>query len=204
MRLGARYGKAIALAALATFVAACASKQPTELVPPRLDLARYRALGLVEFSANGAQGLGAAATREFMTAIHAAQPGTPVLELGRAGAADPQAVKALATRSDVDVVVLGEVSEHKSTPRLALDPAWRSASAQASLEASLDVRMLDGATGATIWSASSRRSIPIASLNVSGGLPRLDANPVEEARAILVRDLVDDVTFDLRSRWVQR
>jgi hypothetical protein len=67
------------------------------------------------------------------------------------------------------------------------------------------VRLLDGASGATVWSAASERTIPVVSFDSApGGLPRLHAKPADEARAILVRDLVSDVTYDMRPMWVQR
>lgn len=213
MRRRAHLVIAVTLALAAGLVTGCASKRPAELVPPRLDLSRYETLGIVEFAATGAKGLGASATREFLASVHDAQPGTPVLEIGSASRAfghagadpDPEAIRALAERTKVQAVIIGRIAEEKSTPRVRLAPSWGSASASAQLVASLDVRILDGATGATVWSSSSRREIPIAGIDLStAGVSRLDANPIEEARATLVRDLAYDVTFDLRPRWVQR
>ncbi len=202
----------LALAAL--FAASCAARAPAEYVPPRLDLARYSTLGIVEFGGRGAKGLGEPATREFMSAVHAAQPGTPLLELGSFARAfpgssrdalDPEAVRALAARTHVDVIVLGEVIEEKASPRVSIDPAYGTASASAKLSTSLVVRMLDGVSGATVWSASSRRNISLAGIDLTTvGVRHVGATPAEEARAILIRDLVSDVTFDLRPRWVQR
>lgn len=203
----------IALALSAFLAAACAAKRPSVLEPPRLDLSRYETLGLVEFRASGAKELAALATREFLSSVHAAQPGTPMLELGSAGRAlgvaageapDPEAVRALAARSHVDAIVLGEIHAQTSQPRMALDPAYGTASASASLQGTLDVRILDGATGATVWSASARGEVPLAGIDLTArGISRLDANPVEEARAALVQSLVDEATFDLRPHWVQ-
>lgn len=216
MRRNVSFVSAITLALAAVLSMACASRPslPPELVPPRLDLARYRTLGLLEFTSSGSkQKLGPAATREFLAALHDAQPGTPVLELGslkqalgsKSGATDPAALRALAERSHVDVIVVGELTEHKASPRVSLEPAYGVASASAKLSVSLDVRILDGASGATVWSSSSRREIDIAGIDLTtAGISRIDANPAEEARRILVRDLIEDVTFDLRPRWVQR
>ena len=62
----------------------CAEKGPPPvLVPPRLDLARYPTLGIVEFDATGGSGLGALATREFLAA---AAPGLPVQSIEEARA----------------------------------------------------------------------------------------------------------------------
>jgi hypothetical protein len=186
--------------------------EPPVLVPPRLDLARFGTLGIVEFDASGGADLGALATREFLAALHDAQPGTPVLELGSAarafalpsGAApDADAVRALGARAHVDALVLGTVAERHAKPRVALDGGGLAASAH--LLGTLDVRILDARSGATVWSRAVRGEVPLAGLGVARvGIPRVDATPVEEARVALVRTLVDEACFDLRPRWVRR
>jgi hypothetical protein len=195
---------------LAPLIAGCASREPAplqaepEYVPPRLELARFGALGLVEFS--GAEA-GVAATAAFLAAVHAAQPGTPVLELGACagGRLDPAAIRELAARERVDAIWVGAVTEVLHKPRLALSAELGVASASARRKASLTVRLFDGASGATLWSASSERTLPVMSVDGSlRGLSNLHTTPAEEARALLVRDLVDDVTLDLRGQWVSR
>src|SRR5512145_2798988 len=51
-------------------------------VPPRMDLQSYGTLGIVEFTSNSAPAINGHATREFQAHIHAAQPGTRIVELG--------------------------------------------------------------------------------------------------------------------------
>jgi hypothetical protein len=208
-RLAHRSLCAIAFAAL---LASCASRPPAELVPPRLELASFGAIGVVEFAATNAKGkrsesLGTAATREFVSSVHAAQPGTPLLELAAAAGAapSPHQVRELAAREHVDAIALGEIVLSEATPRVGLDAAYGVASASARLKARIAVRLLDGKSGATLWSATSEREIPLMSAALTrDGLSNVDARSTEEARAILVRDLVYDVTGDLRARWVQR
>lgn len=203
----------LACALWLAFTASCAEKAPPVYVPPKLDLARYSTIGIVEFDATGHPGLGALATREFLSSVHDAQPGTPVLELGPASRAfglapgatpDAEAVRALATRSQVDAVVLGAIAEQKGKPRVALD-ARRGLEASAHLLGTLDVRVLDARTGATVWSAAVRSEVPVAALGVARvGVPRVEATPVEEARVALVQALVGQASFDLWPRWVRR
>jgi len=199
-------------ALLLGFPSGCAEKGPPVLIPPKLDLARYPTIGIVEFDATGPVDLGALATREFVSAVHDAQPGTPVLELGSASRAfgpaagatpDPEAIRALAARTQVDAIVLGAIGERKAKPRVALDAGGLAASAH--LLGTLDVRVLDARTGATVWSTAVRSDVPVAALGVTRvGVPRFDATPVEDARVALVQDLVDEACFDLRPRWVRR
>jgi len=51
-------------------------------VPPRMDLKSVGTLGLVEFASNADAALSSRATREFEAQIHAAQPGTRLVDLG--------------------------------------------------------------------------------------------------------------------------
>jgi hypothetical protein len=196
------------LAALIALALGCASQPepPPEYVPPRLDLASFQTLGIVEFSGGGQLGLGAATTEEFVTAVHAAQPGTPLLELGGGvGRLTPDAIRALAKRENVDAVFVGEIVESKAKPRVAIDPAFGTGAVSSERKAKISVRLFDGVSGATLWSASSERTIPVVAMSGAfGQLPNVRTTPAEEARAILVRDLVQDVTLDLRPRWVRR
>lgn len=202
------------LAPALLLLAGCASRQPAEYVPPRLDLSVYGTLGIVDFHASGAEEVGTAATREFLAAVHAAQPGTPVLELGDAATALPgvrpgklpaSAIRELAERERADAIWVGEIREGEDSPRFALDPEYGIASASAQRKAKLEVRLVDGVSGATVWSASSERTIPVMAVNGTlRGLSGLHTKSAQEARAILVRDLVNDVTYDMRPRWVQR
>jgi hypothetical protein len=190
----------------------CASEpeRPAEYVPPRLDLARFQTLGIAEFSGGTKSGMGAMATEEFLAAIHAAQPGTPMLELGAVaglgrGAPAPEAVRTLAQREHVDAVFVGEVVETKTKPRVEIGPDLASGSVASERKAKITVRLVDGASGASVWSATSERTIPVVSANGAfGALPNVHTTPVDEAREILVRDLVNDVTLDFRPQWVRR
>ncbi len=216
MTLATRSPLALLAPVLLSLLASCSShpQRPAEYVPPRLDLAQYGSLGIVEFSSNTKHGLGASATEEFVAAVHAAQPGTPVLELGELASAlpgglrgklDAAAIRALAAREHVDAIWVGEIAEGEGKPRVAVDPSFGSASATAERKAKISVRLLDGTSGATVWSAASERTIPVVSFDGTlGSLPRVHTKPADEARAILVRDLVSDVTFDFRPQWVQR
>jgi hypothetical protein len=212
MSLPRPLGVLLSCAFLFALASGCAEKGPPVLIPPKLDLARYPTIGIVEFDATGPAELGPLATREFVAALHDAQPGTPVLELGSAARAfgpaagatpDPEAIRAVAARTQIDAIVLGAIVERKTKPRVALDAGGLAASTQ--LLGTLDVRVLDARTGATVWSTAVRSEVPVAALGVARvGVPRVDATPVEEARVALVQHLVDEACFDLRPRWVRR
>lgn len=189
---------------LLLLLASCASRQPAVYMPPRLDLARYGAIGIVEFAGSATGGLERAATDAFLGAVHSAQPGTPVLEFGSGHGIDPASIRALAAREHVDAIWVGELTEGQEQPRLAINAEHGRASASARRKASISVRLFDGATGATVWSASSQRTIPVMAIDGTlSGLGNLRTTPIDEAREILVRDLVNDVTCDLRPYWAE-
>jgi hypothetical protein len=206
----------VALGIAAGLAGGCAD-HPETLEPPRLDLARYSAIGMVTFRASGPAGSavnGEAATKEFLATIHSAQPGTPVLELGDeagvvrgvgASALDPDAVRAIGERRRVEVVVVGHVTEKTSQPKVAVDTVWNRISAGADLQGDLEVRMLETGSGATVWSTTAHAQVPIGQIELgTTGVSGLRASPLEEARRALVQDLVWQATSDLRSHWVQR
>ncbi|HEY8154592.1 MAG TPA: hypothetical protein VII72_10740 [Myxococcota bacterium] len=211
-----RSGSGIALLVLAlagAVLGGCSRRAPQQLVwyPPRVDLARWGTLGLIEFSASGSQGLAPLASREFLSALQSAQPGTPVLELGDearvlAGlgvdALGPDAIRAIGERHRVDALIVGGLTAKPSAPSVAFDTGGRWLSASAELEGTLDARIFDTRTGATVWSTAARASEPLGRVDISpSGVAGLGANPVEKASHRLVRRLASRATADFWGRW---
>lgn len=189
----------------------CSTKPPRVWVPPPVDLADFGALGMVEFDAPAGDGLGALTSREFMSAIQRAQPGTSVLELGdekRLLAAiahpelDPEALRAIAEKYHLDALIVGVLEPALVQPKLAFDSGapWMSASAK--LESSLAVRILETRSGATLWSASTHARADVARVDLStSGVSSMGASQPDEARLTLVRRLVTGATQDFRPYW---
>lgn len=181
------------------------------LVPPRMDLARYETIGMIEFSSSGVQNLAGTASREFLAAIHSAQPGTPVLELGNeaqvlsvihAQSLDPAAIRSIGEKFHVDALVVGMLGAQEVKPRLSVGPSLESLSASAELEGVLDARILETRSGATIWTAAARAKEPLARVNLSGeGLSGVGASLPGDAKTKLVQCLVQRATEDFWSRW---
>ncbi|HEX5774019.1 MAG TPA: hypothetical protein VFY07_06810, partial [Geomobilimonas sp.] len=105
-----------ALAVVVLALAGCA-RTVTVTLPPRVDLANYPAIGLVEFTSRPPR-LGADATRKFIDNLHGAQPGIRILELGsqttvlkEAGyeELDFKAIKAIGDQFGVAAVITGTV-----------------------------------------------------------------------------------------------
>jgi hypothetical protein len=166
---------------------------------------------MIEFSARGAPGLGSLASREFLSALHAAQPGTPVLELadeprvlaalgGRA--LDPDTIRAIGERYRVDALIVGRLEAEPAVPNLAFDSAARWVTASAELQGRLDARIFDARTGATVWTNSAHATQPLARVDVSAtGVSGVGAGAAEDTQLHLVRSLVERATTDFWGRW---
>jgi len=209
-----RFGIAFLGLALAGALAVGCSKSPQRQklwFPPRVDLARWGTLGMIEFSASEDPSLGPLASREFLAALQSAQPGTPVLELGDerrvlaergADALGPDAIRAIGERHRVDALVVGRLGAKPSAPSFAFDSTALWASASAELEGTLDARIFDTRTGATVWSTASAASEPLARVDISSnGVSGLGASPAQDANHRLVRSLVSRATADFWGHW---
>jgi hypothetical protein len=203
----------LALALAGALAVGCSKSAPRQKVwfPPRVDLARWGTLGLIEFSASGSQGLGPIASREFLAALQSAQPGTPVLELGDeqrvlaergADVLDPDAIRAIGERHRVDALIVGRLEAKPSVPSFSFDSGERWLTASAQLEGTLDARIFDTRTGATVWSTAARADEPLGRVDISStGVAGLGANPVQEANHRLVRRLAARATADFWGHW---
>jgi hypothetical protein len=197
----------------ATLLVGCSSTTKV-LVPPRMDLARYGSVGMVEFSPTGQATLHREASREFMEAIQAAQPGTPILELGDprrvldavAGSDwDPATVKAIGEQFDVDVLVVGVLEAKEVKPELSIDSGLRSVSASTGVEALLTAKMYDTRSGATVWTTSARDRQKVAGVSISStGVSGSGSTGTDNLHNRMVSNLVAVATNDFRAHWVRQ
>lgn len=184
-------------------VSACASKV---LVPPRVDLARYGTIGMIEFSSDDGEGLGPLASQEFVAAIQSAQPGVPILELGEKGrvlrsvqrdALDPEAISAIGEKYRVDAVVAGDFDAEGVRPKFSMGSMMKSMSASAYIEGVLIARIFEARSGATIWMNTARGRETVAHVDISkSSLPHFGAQDPGDAQGRLVRGLVARLTTD--------
>ncbi len=203
----------VALGAAFAVLSGCA-RHPQVRVPPRLDLADYGTIGVIEFSTAAERDLGEFATQRFLQAMQSAQSGVPVLELGsrdRVLAAvgheelDFEAVRAIGDKYRVDSVLVGKLDVAKVRPRFKLSKALDSLRVKAQVEASLSVKLHAADSGATRWTRSARGAKTLAQLSVlAGGKPSVHASDPEDAYSSLVAWLVNQVSEDLRPHYAGR
>ena len=196
----------ITLLALTALLAACAAKTVVVSVPPRLDLRPYGTVGIVEFASNADAGVNAHATRQFQEQVQAAQPGTRFVELGDrqsvlaaigSRSLDLEAYKKIGKKYGVSAVFVGDIAyaEPRADLKLA-DLQKLEGGMRAEMRGDISSRLLETASGASVWSSSAwaRRELGAVSVSaehgVSGSVAK--SNPREEMVPALVYHLTED------------
>ena len=190
----------------------CAAKNQV-LVPPRVDLAAYGAIGIIEFAARPDADHGDPATRQFVQMLQEAQPGAPILELGARDAVlakvgqselDFEAVRAIGEHYRVDAVFSGDLEMSRLKPNIRFGRSFTSMKASANINGELAVRLMETRAGATVWSRTATSTANVARVGVpaGGGVPTFGATAPEDVERGLVGSLVSDLAYDFRSHWV--
>lgn len=175
-------------------------------VPPRMELRSYGTLGIVEFASSAGPALGARATREFQAHIHAAQPGTGILELGTREALlaavgsrelDAEALRRIGEKHGVSAIFLGDViySEPKTDVRVT-DINKLEGGVRTEVRGDISGRLVETRSGASVWSSSAwaRRQVGRLSVSAERGVSGTmrGADPREEMVPALVYHLTQD------------
>ena len=190
---------------LAFFLASGCSSTVLVTVPPRVDLKGYGTLGVVDFTSNSSGAVGARATQQLQEQIQAAQPGTRFIDLGSREAVlaavgrnqlDADAAKRIGKRYGVDAVFLGEIaySDPKTDVRVN-DLARLDAGLRTEVKGDISARLVETASGASVWSNSGwvRRQVGrvnVSEQGISGSMTKSD--PREEMVPALVYQLTHD------------
>jgi hypothetical protein len=167
-------------------------------VPPRVDVKSYGTLGIVDFGSNSGPDVAARALRQLEEDVQAAQPGTRVIELGDRQALlaavgsdrlDIAALKKIGEKYGVGAVFVGELAYSQPTMDVQVTDV-------AKLQGGVSGRLLETATGASVWTSSAWARRQLGSLSVSaahgvtGGMG--EANPREAMLPALVYELTRD------------
>jgi hypothetical protein len=192
-------------------LSACASKYSQ--IPARLNLAPFGRVALVAFSADQPNDpIGSLATQQFADALLQSQSGFELLELGSTDStlksltpatADPAILaQALGKQKNVPAVFVGTLKLSNLKPKGHIDASGMNV--RAGVSAELTVRLLSTSTGGTVWRSSSVASGTVGQLNISDRLPSIALRDKQDAYGELVRQLVAEVTRDLRPTWVKQ
>jgi hypothetical protein len=184
-------------------------------VPPRLDLQAYGTLGLVDFSSNSNTSINSQTTREFESHVHAAQPGTRIVELGSRESLlasvggrqlDAPTLRKIGEKYGVDAIFVGSVtySEPKATDIKVSDITKLEGGVRVEVRGDISGKLVETRTGASVWSSSAWARRALGRLNISSeqgvsGAMR-SGNPREE----MVPSLVYHLTEDFRPSTVRK
>ena len=194
----------------------CSSGTRTVRVPvaPRVELRAYPIVGLVTFSSNAQGELDRLAAEKFLQAVQAAQPGCRVIELGPEAQVlasvnrhgwDAAAMRAVKEAHGVDALVLGRIDVKRSKPDVQLSTMLRRLSVRSDVDATLTARLVETASGATVWtnSASCTTNLAHASFN-DRGQGHFGASDAEAAYGAMLDGLVDRLADDFRVHYITR
>ena len=173
------------------------------LLPPHLNLVPYGAVGLVTFTAENAKGLNEFATRRFEEYVLAAQTGIEMRDFPRADSVQVVGVAMLGPEHGVPVVFLGHLKISNVKPSGGLT-AGLSPIVEATVTVELSVWLVNTRTGGVMWRRSSAQTEKVGGLSFIGGTPSFSARDPNDAYGHIVNQLVYNVTYDVRSTWVDQ
>ena len=182
-------------------------------VPPRMDLKGYGTLGVVDFTSN-ASVAGARATQQLQEQIQSAQPGTRFIELGSRETVlaavgrnqlDADAAKRIGKKYGVGAVFLGEIAyaDPKTDVRVN-DLAKLDAGLRTEVRGDISARLLETASGASVWSNSGWVRRQIGRVNVSAEYGVSGSMSKSDPREEMVPALVYQLTYDFRPTTERR
>ena len=202
--------------ALVLSVAALLGCSSTVLVPvpPRMELKSYGTLGIVEFASSAGPALGARATRELQAHLHAAQPGTGILELGTREALlaavgsrelDAEALRRIGEKHGVRAIFLGDLiySEPKTDVHVT-DINKLEGGVRTEVRGDISSRLVETRTGASVWSSSAWARRQVGRLNVSAERGVSGAMRSSDPREEMVPALMYHLTEDFRPSAVRQ
>jgi hypothetical protein len=184
------------------------------LIPPRVDLKTYKAIGVINFSATEKKDLEEYVTQKYIQTVQSAQPGVRFLELGSKKHVltrishrelDLDAIKSIGREYNVDALIFGNFATTDPKPNLRLSSSWQSLKAGALVEASLITRIWETDSGVVLWTNSTARKKKVAGLYAdANGNIKFGASDPEQAYGQLVPEMVYANTTDFRSRYEYR
>jgi hypothetical protein len=194
-------------AALAVAVALLFTGCARVYVPPAIDLMPKEVIGIIVFRSDTKGELAEFVTEKFIESITEDQE-LRLVELGTEAklleevdmtSLGPDAIKALGEKYDLNTLFIGTLNVSEAAPSCAFGPGF--ASFEAKVNARLTAKLVETATGGTVWSNSGRDERTVAGVSKFGSSFYFDAEDPEHAYGDLARSLCRRVTRDFRHTW---
>ena len=187
----------------------CLSCGSFMLVPPEMDLIAFEKVGLIQFSAENAEGpLDELATQVFIETIMQSQRGVQVIELGtldevlnKIGAQklDQEAVQAIGESYGVSSFFHGDIKVSDVKPQIDISSLIQTMSVRAAFTISLATRLFITETGATAWTDSVIREGTLAQIRITEGMaPYFDIREQGNIYRKIISRMAFDLTRDFR------
>jgi len=214
----AKSGALMAVLALATMMGCAGGQKAPAVQPvwvaPRIDLKQHEMIGIVEFSSTSKGQLGPLATRRFTESARRDQgvvrivdvrPGAEVARSGAQARWTPEMYKALGRENNVQTLLVGQLKVSSVRPNIQVSTLFNAGHVSAQVDATLEVQMIEAATGASLWNGSGSATRTLGNVGVFGGREfAFDAADPERAYGDLVDALVEQVTRDFHATWERR
>lgn len=179
-------------------------------VPPRVDLREHEIIGVVEFSSSAKGKLGPLATQRFVESARRDQGIVRLVNLGTRVEAmrsvgrnqwDAETFRALGDKFGVRTILDGELVVSSARPDIRIAASLRAGEASAQVDATLSVELIETATGASLWSASSRSRQSLGHVGLVGNQVSFSADDPQRAYGSLVDALVEQAAGDFHAGW---
>jgi hypothetical protein len=183
-------------------------------VPPRMELARYGTLGIIQFASNAEPAIDALATRQFQEHVQAAQPGTRFIELGTrqsvlaavgARQFDAEAARKIGAKYGVAAIFVAELDYAEPSADIKLsDVSKLGGSVRAELRGDISARLIEAATGASVWGSSAWVKRQLGGVRVSADQGVSASVSKSDPRREMVPALAYHLTQDFRPSTVRQ
>ena len=172
----------------------------------------HEIIGMIRFESDSKGELAPLTTRKFTEAIRRDQEMIRIIDLGTETEVlkeighdrlNKMAFQAIGDEYDVATVFTGELLVSDVRPDISIALIFTAGmSVSAEVDATLDVRMVETETGASLWNTSVTKTEEIGNVNIwEGGVFIFDAEDPERAYGKLVHALVEDASRDFRVTW---
>lgn len=182
------------------------------MVPPRIDLKQHEVVGIIQFKSDSKGELAPFTTKKFTEAIRRDQEMIRIVDLGTEAEVlkeigydrlSKAALKAIGEEYEVATVFAGELLVSDVRPDISINLIFTAGmSVSAEVDATLDVRMVETESGASLWNTSVTKTREIGNVSIwEGGGFWFNAEDPERAYGKLVNALVEDASVDFRVTW---
>jgi len=172
------------------------------LLPPTLNLVPHHNIGLFQFSVENAKGnLHEFATRRFEEYVLAAQSGIEMREFTSSDST--RVFDSSNDTTNCPVAFFGHLKISNVKPSGGLT-AGLSPIVEARVTVELSVWLVNTRTGGVLWRRSSAETEKVGGLSFIGGTPSFSARDPNDAYGHIINQLVYNVTYDVRSTWVDQ